>query len=337
VYKQDDIKSINLINNDFFVIKWFVTNWCNYSCSYCIQNPRDKAGWISENKVIEIAKKLNEALYNSNITKRISLQILGGEVTFYNWSKILPYIENVGKVFITTNFSNTLEYYKGLYTYCYSNNIVLKLLCSYHETGDEFFTKFIELKHWCADNKYHLPNLSFVVGNDFDFTIFDRFPEIANKRASMCPLVLPDQSTVKLNEGVITKIKEIKSRKANNSKQELKTRAEKFIFKINDDFIVCSAPELFVNLEKGYLDIKKVYCDAGINSISIDPDGSITRCGNNSQLLGNLLTMENPKFNLKSSICEDKQCRLCQPVNICRVIDSTDDPFIRRDRTCPKK
>lgn len=52
------------------------------------------------------------------------------------------------------------------------------MMCSYHETGDDFFLKYLELTKWCTDNDNPPPILSFVMDNDFDFGIFDRFPNL---------------------------------------------------------------------------------------------------------------------------------------------------------------
>lgn len=327
-YIQKDVRSVTYFNYDLFEIKWFVTDWCNYKCWYCCQGTNNKNKWLSEDYVIQVADKLNQFIKKSNITKRLSLQILGGEICFYDWTKILPHIDNVAKVFITTNFSNTLDYYKNLYEYCYSNNIKLQLLCSYHEVGDKFFEKYLTLLHWTLDNDYKTPGITYVVNNDFDFSMYDKFPELHQCGADFATMLNPDGTATNLIPEVREKLEKLYSEKPTlRSDGKIKVRNGSWVFDVNGELIKTTASKFFKDLEDGCLNLGEVYCDAGFNSLCINSNADIVRCSNNNTKLGNLFDCD-LKLNWKSSICKGKHCMLCHPVNICRTRHSTSDPFI---------
>jgi len=330
MYLEKDIRYVNYTCWNMFEVKWHVTNWCNYRCPYCIQGSHKGIKWLPEEVVIERAKNLNKLLKEKN--KWISLQILGGEVCFYNWPKILNEINNVKLVFITTNFSNKLEYFKELYDYCASRGIYLKLLCSYHETGDSFFEKILELSYWCREKHYRCPSLTFVVNNDFDFSPFFKFPELCNLGKDFCNMEIHEiRRAVDLNEEVKKKIKEIRNLPPTWEKVQLdiKIPTSNWQFGIDKEHIMCPPSDVFRELEDHHLKGSRYYCDAGINSFSISYNGNISRCDNTSGVIGNIDELKLDK--LTTSRCDSNSCLLCQAVNLQRINTTNFDPFIVTD------
>jgi len=334
MYKSSDIKNVYQLNFDFFQIKWYVTNWCNYKCPYCCQSTEfdnspynQNKNWIEESTVLKMAKNLNELLNKLNITKRIELNLLGGEITFYNWPKILPYIKNIYKISITTNFSNTLDYYKNLYIYCFKNGIFLSLLCSYHETGDEFFEKILELSKWCLEKNYSVPKITFVVDNDFDFYMFDKFPELKNINCHFSEKIFPNGECAKLNDEVLKKVQELRNSEHpwTTRSFDIKIRRPRWLFDLNGELRNFSPVSMMRQLEEGKWITDKVYCDAGINSLCLMSNGDVKRCICNPEIIGNLF---NFNYKFKSSLCSNILCRLCQPVNITKADQIDFDPFI---------
>ena len=94
-------------------IEWEITQKCNYRCSYC-----SAYDILGKNEISWEKKKfiLNE-IFKSSYS--VLLYLLGGEPTISkDYFKILKYFENLNrnkndKLFISTNFSQSKEFYKN--------------------------------------------------------------------------------------------------------------------------------------------------------------------------------------------------------------------------------
>ena len=326
VYKQTDLKSVDLLHYSLIDVKWHVTNWCNYKCSYCIQG-KEHLNFTPEEIVIERAKNINKILEEKGCWG--SLQALGGEVSFYDWTKILAVMPKVKRLFMTTNFSNKLEYFKNLYVYCNENEIELNLLCSYHETGDSFFEKLLELARWCYDRSFKLPEVTFVVDETFDFTFIDRFPDLVNLSLDFCMKILDGGYTTKPTNLINEQIKRIRDLPLTWEVRKPKFRScnPAYLFEVGkDNFLKCRPSEMLSQFEEGKIIPKNFYCDAGINSFAIAPNGNILRCDNSDIIIGNIDNYEG--ITLPSSKCCSTECRLCQAVRMIRTWRCSFDPFI---------
>jgi len=137
------------------VIKWRLTDACNYRCPYCIrrilvfENPNFK---VDEKKCFDALPyvvNLAEQLYK-NTGKKVKIDLIGGEVTIFDKIKELisklQESEFIEKINVTTNFSKPLDWL--------INNLSsekLSLTASYHpeqcrETIKEFCNKAAEFK-----------------------------------------------------------------------------------------------------------------------------------------------------------------------------------------------
>lgn len=92
------------------VIKWRLTDICNYSCPYCIRKPLAKPADEDERKCIEVlpyVRKIAQKLH-TNTGKPVKVDLIGGEVTVF--SKLGDIVKGlleedcVDKVNITSNF-----------------------------------------------------------------------------------------------------------------------------------------------------------------------------------------------------------------------------------------
>lgn len=130
-----NIISVKSINNKKYIIKWRLTNWCNYQCSYCIRNNVLTKKLPEIEKLFQEAKAINKILENRK--EEICLKLIGGEITFLPLQDLLSCISSsyLKEVLITTNLSNNINYYKDLIKYFDSRNISYALTASYH---DEF-------------------------------------------------------------------------------------------------------------------------------------------------------------------------------------------------------
>jgi organic radical activating enzyme len=100
------------------VITWMIGSRCNYDCMYC---PNDIHDMVSPHPDLEQMKRVWHSMHQKTqhlgIPYKVSLT--GGEVTANK--SLLPMIEylrrpefNVGEIFVTTNGSASVNYYKKL-------------------------------------------------------------------------------------------------------------------------------------------------------------------------------------------------------------------------------
>ncbi|WP_298739782.1 hypothetical protein [uncultured Treponema sp.] len=139
------LKSLSLNTGYDAAVKWRMTDICNYSCSYCSRAKTLKeydAGKINaENEELKsVAQKINALLEKSGF-KNIKIDLVGGEVTLLDLPLILDAIstEKVKEYNITTNFSQSAEYYIQL-----AKKIPLSMTASLHEQHTDlnvFFEK----------------------------------------------------------------------------------------------------------------------------------------------------------------------------------------------------
>jgi len=263
--KSSDIQAIKL-NSDYFLINWHPTRWCNYHCSYCVS---PKESYVNENKVLQIAEYINKFINRLPQDKKIYFKLLGGEVAFYNWINILDKINRINKISMTTNFSNSVTYYKELYIYTRSRNINFCLMCSKHDENKDYDDKIIELTKWCLDYGYSLPICRLMVDNNFDLANYEYLKN--NK--------------VKLNLSVVrgdkNKIEPLNETLSNFMKQYWKNQTGNYatVITSKETFNISNGVQFANTLDDGGFDPTDFDCSAGYNGIFIEPDGSVYRCG----------------------------------------------------------
>lgn len=142
---------VSIINNErLFTIKWRLTEWCNYRCSYCLRKFKGQNTKLDELKILKTASQVNRLIEEAD--KGVKLNLIGGEVTFLDLKKIISLVtsNNLKRIHITTNFSNKLEYYIDLANYLKSRNIQLSMNVSYHNEYsnlDDFVDKANKFKN----------------------------------------------------------------------------------------------------------------------------------------------------------------------------------------------
>lgn len=137
--------------DDMGVIKWRLTDVCNYHCSYCIRRPLADEGTLMNDMVRcitaipgvqRIAKELNEIN-----NKKVKIDLIGGEITLFNQlSMILAILyscDYIEKINITTNLSRDIGYYKELANVAKNKNKKLTMTASFHYEFTEL-DKFME-------------------------------------------------------------------------------------------------------------------------------------------------------------------------------------------------
>jgi len=167
-----------------FLIKWRLTECCNYHCSYCIRNkfkrPSDNLKLDQElcirtkDKIINLINKIN---------KTIKLDLIGGEPTLIDLFPILSDLISktnnlIKQILITTNFSRPLNYFTDIINLCAKNNIKVNLVCSFHK-------EFIKLEMFMNKikllNSLDYSNLNLIVE-----TVQAGDLELENKFKTIC-------------------------------------------------------------------------------------------------------------------------------------------------------
>ena len=324
-YTTDNIDSIITIK-PYFLFNWHCTGWCNYSCPYCI-NAKWKCGWIPEERKIEEAKKINEIIKKSNIKDPISFRLIGGEPGYYNWPKILDYIEKIDKIVFVTNFSNKLDYYKELYNYCNKRGINLFVGLSKHDENKDYDRKVIELTKWCKENKYRDPQVVIVAGEDFDPQYVEYLRQNGVERIRVSLLRELDQANDLSNElrNKVYAYNRLYEKNRGNYRQFEVT------FKDGTKEQFCNASDITNLMDEGGFNPEGFYCSSGPTCIAILPNSDVVRnkCDFlKDQPLGNLFKDEiviptdpvlcqiNKKFGTT-----DRCCTVCSGTNFIRKKD----------------
>lgn len=154
--KNQDINYIERPANHINV-KFRLGNFCNYSCSYCIAKS-GKLGRIEKSAPDDsFLKNCTRALLViknllRNNDKRILLDFIGGETTFYPIEDILKTakrfkIKGLGdQVKITTNLSRPYSYFKNLSEQFPDTHFIMK--ASFHEEfvkWEDFLKKILQV------------------------------------------------------------------------------------------------------------------------------------------------------------------------------------------------
>lgn len=323
-YKNTDLDYIKFNNNTFYV-KWCITRWCNFNCAFC--NFKKDNFLFSQDEINEQAIILNNLL-SDKIKKDFKLKFIGGEPCVYDLTQILDrFTISIKSISIVTNFYRELDYYKDLYLYCNKKHIEFLLSCSWHDQNKKFDSKFYELTDWCRENNLKDPGVIFVLRNESDCKLIEKYKKDNIKRISI--LLERDKYGKVINRpDMIKYFNDFNSNKLN-------LRTGKYSVSINHKEVICNSLSWLTNLlEEGGFVTEGRLCDAGINSIVINPDGKIYRDScrylyeNDDLLIGNI----NEKvLNLPTEplICrintyknnKDVRCILCNDHGFDKIID----------------
>jgi organic radical activating enzyme len=109
--KRSKLVKIHQKYNDFFHINWFITNKCNFSCTYC--HPFNHEG-SSKLFDIEVYKKFVTKVLTQIGDKQLVISFTGGEPTAMPWfDQFVDFLlENNVKMGITSNGSKSIKWWK---------------------------------------------------------------------------------------------------------------------------------------------------------------------------------------------------------------------------------
>lgn len=296
---------------EVFKVSWKMTDWCNYRCEYC--HAIKSLTNTPEDDLIRVAKEINRLIDDRGTKARLSL--IGGEVCYFNLEKILSYMPTklITRVLIVTNFSNKLEYWDSLYEYCKNRGITLKVCASLHSSqidNDVFLDKVIEY----ASNKN--PSCIKVTGVISEATYDDCLYAYNKLHPHGIGFMLQrerDQNNESAKE-YDSKIADLIDLANKDTGQEITA-----IFDDGTTEIYNSRTEAMYAFEGGGFNPKGMYCTGGVDSVRINPNGTLSTnvCGCATKIAIPIEEVEH--FPTEPVLCDtDKNCPFCLPLSIIR-------------------
>jgi MoaA/NifB/PqqE/SkfB family radical SAM enzyme len=321
---KDIIKIINKTTEKYYMISWKMTNWCNYQCPYCIAAHSDSDRTYIKQEVLEqYAQKIknfidNELSLQLN-NRNIKINLIGGEVTYYNLINIIKILKcnYLKEISITTNLSQSLDYFIELNNFCKENNIKLALTASYHEefgTINSFIDKVLQIKK----NNIYITVSTVITENRLNKDLINLaltnnlYINITKERdVNQCTT---DLSKENLDE--LLAIEYIQNKKTCNALHIITKDGKDYGF---------SRPTFANNFisNQGF-NPDGFTCTAGLTCLRIEPNGNVCRTGcyylRNNFILGNLndhdYEVQLPQDNIICHLDQDKKCHLCWRTNI---------------------
>lgn len=335
-------------SSDTYVIRWNITKLCNYHCDFCIQGSKEKhiKDSIGESKEVrhEIALKLVKFIEEklNNKYSNLHIYLIGGEVTilsdFIQIFNQLLHVKFNGDIefHITTNLSADMkllaEIKKSFLSVKTNYGRRLSILASYYKnfTNEAEFIKRVKLLHNNSTIKYYLISKKQKFQNKkgrLNQLIY-KYLNYLSKKSMICitvgyPLVEDsDYEDYKLFKKRYFKyansinyiiIRDYKHSISNELKETLSHSNRKRIKLTTKDgkvYYLSSTTKigLLINKTK-HFNPKGFLCDSGVNSISINSLGVVSRCPSCSPLTvtANILKEDIELLNDKI-ICPSLSC-----------------------------
>lgn len=136
------VTRIEELNRADLVIKWRCTYACNFHCSYCYQD-KNCVKDIGNINHFEIAEKIND-LISQNSFKTVELMLIGGECSLLPLPDIIAKIKGLTHLHLTSNFSQTVEFYNQLGQQVKNFELCLSFHSEYF-SAEDFINKALKL------------------------------------------------------------------------------------------------------------------------------------------------------------------------------------------------
>lgn len=272
--RMQDIVKLERVKTRVFKISWKMTDWCNYRCSYCyMANAVAKGKHTSQETVEQIASKIDKLIeIQAKDKDYIELHLIGGEVCYYDLISVLDKIKSkIVQVIVATNFSRSIDYWKGLKQYCESRGIVLNIIASFHlEQCDpkEYMAKAIQMN----------AKIKAVV-NDNNLELYKPYFETALKFGLIVQCTV-ERDSMNSCETSITNPKSQAYVDFLNKDQSKKAKPYYIVtLADNTQHVFYSNIELINSIDVGGLDTEGFLCTAGLDGIRITQNGTLQRAG----------------------------------------------------------
>ncbi len=307
-------KQIVTINNNehLLTIKWRITSWCNYRCSYCIQKKKNKDEKTDFLFLLKIAKEVNRLIDSSS--RPVKLYLIGGEVTWYNLEQLISVISsnNLAKIAITTNLSNSLEYYLSLANYLRSRGITLGLCCSLHKEYVEpeaFIKKVAAIKEEAG-----IKNIKV------EYVVNPQTEALVNEIQNLCEKAgLNYRFDYDKTLDDFYRSKGLNVAKDNNSR---------YIITFDDGSVDTSLSQnQLLNYQNGQTKDSKFnsegfYCTRGMSYVDIDVDKAADHGGCTSR--DSFVPISEYRIKTEPQLCPMKYCSLCGDISLAKRKEDID-------------
>ena len=280
-------------NLDCCIVTLFISNVCNYNCSYCSDFHRDGShrwptDWQPYIRLIEELQEKNKYLY---------VEVLGGEPTV--WPKFQEFVDVISSdnVFVeySTNASRTLRYWNNFKT----QRAFVFLSWHYEEADDDHFYEVAKIMQDKASVSVPL----MIIPQNFD-RAKAMFEKLKGLRIEVTPKFtrLNIHGTEYPDYGM-----EQRWWIQNNYYNEMKDFGLDWTFPRNLHFD--GEPKPFMQVLDQQLHLFEGYtCKAGIKRLMVEPDGNMIRC--TKRVGGSLGNIKTGNYVLPDNpiVCDFKAC-----------------------------
>jgi len=294
-------------------IKWRLTDLCNYKCTYCLRKYfigdtealAIKENWLRIVDVIpDVARIINELPGN------VKLDLIGGECTIFNLHYLLEELfkicgEKLKRINLTTNMSQSADYYNDLTELCYKYNSEIGITCSWHYqfcSMDDFFEKFSKIKSPTNQKGIRVECVSMINNQPEVEEIIRRCED-----GGFSYFIERDlRASPETKEHLIAAA----SSQKKDRYKILYDNGEEQLYKTRNDFLTSNK---FFN--KKYVEVKNYYCTRDYDYVYIEIDYHIGRNSDSS----NCKTKNNIKdfHPLKNPIkCLNFGCSMCGQMSV---------------------
>ncbi len=310
-YKQDVID-----------ITIMITNKCNYSCVYCIENIQLLKNKCTCDLNLNVAYDFINCYIKYFKEKKLTIRIYGGEPTLHDglleFCQQLNCIQNISVIEIFTNFSAKYELYKNLIKLD-----KIHFFISYHindiMTSNDFTKKLMLLIKNNNINNRLICNimLESYSKNAYRLT-YDLYKCLYK--------LLAHYAEIKIDLELVP-ILSTENYYSKYSYQEYKLMTHIINFNNTKEKITCIDDNNNVHIMHalvGYdsCNFRSWQCSAGKNSLFIDMYGNVFPCcqyfKKKTNMIFNILTMQFSDFNMKNishtTVCAHDQCYFDTPL-----------------------
>jgi len=314
---MDNIKAVLDIKGKCqSVIKWRMTDVCNYACSYCLRYAQF-APDRSLNKIEEDSNKIYRAIPSvakiiRELPGKVKLDLIGGEVSLFDLDKMLRllFMLSDGKLFrvnITTNMSKPAQFYTNLCELVHSFGAELGITCSFHSefvSLEKFMEKFQQIKSPTNQKGIRAELVSRIDNQE----LVERFISYCEENQLSYfverDLSQPPEIKQKLKVGA--------SKQKSNRYKIITDLDEELLFKTRNEFISGETTDY-----NSYGVFKGYYCTRDYDFVYLEQDYHVGRLGESNCKFKE--PIENFKLLKEPKICPHNCCTLCGHISVSKI------------------
>ena len=332
---------------NMFVLKWRLSDECNYRCSYCLRSIhrdlRDEKQ--DEASLCKTGTAITNMLNKADFISEVKIDAIGGEPSILNLHKIFSYLvkdnKKIRHINLTTNLSQKADYYTSLFKMLADNNIRLTITASFHPEFvkmDKYFEKVKAVADVITKDNINCEIVSRVDNQDmvkefYDICVKNGYDyKIEKDVKEKIPEELFVKSSIK-NEYYYKYNKKSKTVEWSMEKKDgfelcdgryllLFENADPEVCKTRNEFY--QMKDIDVIIPPNHIDPSGFYCTNSVNFINVLYD-KITSC----RELGERIPVEDFEiYTLEESMCpyggRNGSCSICGSLSIAKYLSLLD-------------